>query len=289
MSVAQLYPPRRPIAVGNHQFHSASRGCAPLRIVPQRFSTFPSLVGSFASRLVVGNCHRARRHFATLRLAPQHHAIHIISTNSVTQPHGPTRTIGVGNYRLGAPHLRVSHGTIPQHIFAQLNEYQTQWRPHSCGHRWACPAVSPLDDPRRTLSQRVASLRISTNTAFQRRRPSGGVRWEAASSAAQVYESLRSTSHDCASQRIPAKRRPHSGGVRFAGTTMYPGASRRGATRHSVAHRASTQRFIRTTSARAHAFIDAVTGIIASRKVTLGFATPRSAPHLNGRPSGRHP
>lgn len=54
-TVAQLNQPLRPIAVGNRQLRFAARHCVPRRDSIHFHSTFPSLVGSFGSRLEVGN------------------------------------------------------------------------------------------------------------------------------------------------------------------------------------------------------------------------------------------
>jgi len=86
-TVAQLNQPRRPIAVGNRRLLSASRHCAPLRTVPQLSesqvnSTFPSLVGSSLSRLVVGNRHCAPRLYTTCRSTARPVVSHLISTNT---------------------------------------------------------------------------------------------------------------------------------------------------------------------------------------------------------------
>lgn len=117
-TVAQPYPPERPIAVGNRQPHVAARHIAtPLPSAP-RNSTFPSLVGSFGSRLVVGN--RQQRPSptgsASLRITRQH-----ISTN--TKPSSDRiRAVfgGLVLLRRSAPSRTASHRTVTPHISTQL-------------------------------------------------------------------------------------------------------------------------------------------------------------------------
>lgn len=149
-TVAQHYQPERPIVVGNHQPRCSSQRASTQHRASFRISTFPSLVGSFESRLEVGS--------RQLRVEPLR----------------------------DASHRRATH----------LNVYQTQQRPHSCGHWWACPAFRPAPHP--YARQRYVSQCNSTNYATQRRRPFGRVRW--VSSCCRV--SQRTISHHVAPPHI---------------------------------------------------------------------------------------
>lgn len=213
--IAQLYQPERPIEVGNR--HPMFRATVHHIVMPRdascRNSTFPSLVGSFESRLGVGNCQPriAPLHGARRRCAPRRPALQVISTNT----------------KLSSNRIRAVIGGL---------------------------VLPRRSSARRNSSRHTAQFRISTNYATQRRRPSGRVRWV----SHQPGASRRPAAHGIATLRFathlndyPAKRRPPSGGVRFAGTTAHRPVTRRSASLCSAPFRATT--------------------------------------HLNGRPSGRHP
>jgi hypothetical protein len=177
-TVAQHYQPDRPIAVGNRHRCSILRRTTAHRIAPRLTSTFPSLVGSFESRLVVGN----RQHHVRLRDAP----FRILSPRCVRQ-HISTNT------KLSSDRIRaVIGGLVPLsspcatsirqaalHVATHLNELRY---PASSAFGPSAVGISPF---------RFASLRCAPHL---------------------------STLRLASSQRIPAKRRLPSGNLRFAGT-----------------------------------------------------------------------
>ncbi len=179
--VAQHYQPRRPIVVGNHQRCIAAPLRATRHAVPLCTSTFSSLVGSFESRLVVGNCQTSRL-AASRHPASQRNASHLNEYQTQQQPHSCGFWWACPADR--DPQLRAALHLAPPLISASRTStnYATQRRRPSGRVRWVSHQM-----PSRTAASRVLPL--------------------------------RNAAHLFTSQRIPAKRRLPSGNVRFAGTT----------------------------------------------------------------------
>lgn len=261
--IAQLYQPVRPIEVGNRHVRPGvvSLRCTShcdlmLRIARHRISTFPSLVGSIESRLVVGNCQTPRQyasqHRATHRCASRSYATQRIPLSSPIVLRGLFGWLATDFASLGA----LSQRSVSRDLAFHLNEHQTQQQPHSCGYWWACPAATFTQHSAalRCALLRCASLRISTNCATQRRRPSGRVRW-VSHQPPQPCVAQRAAAPRFATHLISTNTLPSAGHLRVACGSQAP-----------------------------HCWTKISPHGTSPRRVPFRPATLRAAPHLNGRP-----
>lgn len=169
-TVAQLYQPARPIEVGNRQLmrRSAWFGSVSHRSAPLRKTTFPSLVGSFESRLGVGNRqplrHRARQCITALRASRQ-----LISTNTKLSSNRIRAVIGGLVLPTAASCRRATRRSEPRRVAPQLisTNYATQRRRPSGRVRWVSHQAGPV---RQLASQRLATLHRASHLNG---RPSG--------------------------------------------------------------------------------------------------------------------
>lgn len=209
--IAQLYQPVRPIEVGNRQPLSTPLRTFVLRYASRRFSTFPSLVGSFESRLEVGNCHQVTLHPTAQRAISFRATPLLISTNTAVQPNSPSRAIWVASHRSpflsawrhAAPHRSASRLDIALLISTNIKLSSNRIRAVIGGLVLLCRDSSQGNYPLRAMPHLN-----STNYATQRRRPSGRVRWadclprhcDSRHCAARL-----NTSSSASSQRIPCQ------------------------------------------------------------------------------------
>ncbi len=160
--IAQLYQPERPIEVGNRQPRTSAPRSMSRRSVRLLISTFPSLVGSFESRLEVGNCHcrPAPLRLTALRTAPRH-----ISTN--TKPSSNRIRAVIGGLVLPPRFRNNARRSASLRPATQLNEYAAQRRRPSGRVRWVSHQAGPV---RQLASQRLATLHRASHLNG---RPSG--------------------------------------------------------------------------------------------------------------------
>lgn len=156
--VAQLYQPARPIAVGNRLHRINPRRSPSPRTFTPINSTFPSLVGSFGSRLEVGNCQPSRRFFAQ-RTTALHSASSCISTNTKLSSNRIRAVIGglVLPFRVNTHHC-ATRGSVT-HRYAS----QRITLPSVVGLRAECGGYLPPVAPLRFLQQCCATHHAATH------------------------------------------------------------------------------------------------------------------------------
>lgn len=244
-TVAQCHLPKRPIAVGNRQLRRTTLLAIPRCIVPPHIATFPSLVGSFGSRLGVGS---RQRRSATQRCASLRVNTHSTSTNTAHQPHSPSWAIRVVSHQS----LAVTQRVVP-----------LRGASHRIG---SCHIATKYRYP--------ASSAFGPSAVVSHQRCISAIGFNPHISAAQRTSAQRN--------EYPAKRWPSSGGLRFAGTIPLRAASLRAATPHCATPLASSQRTTKPSSNRIRAVIGGLVLLrciypqrFAARCVSPRHAAPR--------------